>query len=656
MIVVREQLRDRLDGLSRQRLLVGILVVLIVGAPVAYAGSGLFTAGSTFKTDSGLSVQVQKDQSLGGNPFNSSYSFDGDGGTITAESDGDGYLEVQQWGGSSSDIVLTDIQLSNTSATVAADSSAVDRLTVGGTADSVQWRGVAADDGVTDISVTNASGVVNVTIYGLTSGETYRLSGGGTPDGAKLTAEAENSKATFGIGSGDYSLTTYDNSPPTVTNLNPEGDVLRDQVTLAADVDDDTFDSGDVDVTFRVNGDVVHQTNISSAQRVNYTLTASELPGSGTHSWSVTATDALGAERAESGSFSVPGELVVRNVSDPSETIPNATAVAFTDDGEIELSANSSGVIDLDPLPGGEYIPIEIQADGYHERTTVVPTIIQANDAYLIPENETNTVQNRFTLNDPTGEFDSDSVVLIERSINQSGENRWRVVAGDEFGVEGFTERLVEGERYRLRIVSRDGDVAQMGKYTAEQTQEVPLRPQSPAVGISDDELLGYAANVTDSGNLVIQYEDPTNETDILTVYAVSPFNESDYLVEPQTFYGTNQLVLSEPVGDVQDSYIVYLEGQRGGESFTIRIPVGPDQISIIPGGLSQVWLQIGSVGVLLMVGGVFSRLNAGIGALVTSLLGGVMWYTGMLSGLATWASVAVAIVFSVVFTMVSQR
>ncbi len=333
VVSVRNLLCSRLSDLSRQQLIVGVVILLFVGAPVAYAATGIYTAGSTFKTDSGLAVQVQQDQALTGNPFGSEYRLDADGGTITAQSNGEAFVQVQQWGSSSSDIVLNDVQLSNTSATVNPDSADVDRLTVGGNAHSVQWQAVEPDDGVNDIQVTNPDGLVDVTIYGLTDGETYRLSGGATPDGAKLTTVAENDQATFSVGDGDYRLTTYDNSPPDVTNLDPDGDVHRDQVTLAADVDDDTFDSGDVDVTFRVDGDVVHQTTISSAQRVNYTLTASELPGAGEHSWSVTATDALGAKQTESSSFSIPSELVVRNVSNPSETIAGATAIAYTDSG-----------------------------------------------------------------------------------------------------------------------------------------------------------------------------------------------------------------------------------------------------------------------------------------------------------------------------------
>jgi len=195
-----------------------------------------------------------------------------------------------------------------------------------------------------------------------------------------------------------------------------------------------------------------------------------------------------------------------------------------------------------------------------------------------------------------------------------------------------------------------------MGKYTADIREEVPLRPQSPTVQLEGENLVAYNASVEGS-DLRIEYLDPTGQTDVLTVSVVSQFNDSEYLLESQTYYGTNELVVSEPVGEdgLDDSYIVLLEGQRDGESFTARIPIGPDQIVLVPSGLSQVWIQIAGIGSLLLVGGVFSRLNAGVGAVATSLLGGIWWYIGLLSGVATWASVALAITFSVLYAMVTR-
>jgi len=649
---MRDRLRDWADDVDRQQVIVALLALLVVGAPVAYAATGIFTAGSTFKTDSGLSIKTQQDQSLTGNPFTDAYTFDGDGGTVVAQGAGDGYVEVAQWQGDNS--AKTDVQeinLTTTGAVFKPDNG--DQLGIQGNASRVVWDTIAADDGLNDVIVQGTNGPVTLTIYDVEPDQPYQLVGdSGVVD---RSVAGSDGSVEFSVQSGQYNLESFDNELPSLTNLEPDGDIVTDSVTLAADVDDDTLPQDNVTVTFRVNGDVVHTTTISSAQRVNYTLTQSELPGTGRHSWSVTAEDFLGAESTSSSDFAIPGEIVVRNVSNSSERIPGVNATVYTENSQITLTSDADGVIPLDTLPGGEALVMELKKDGWKDRTTVIPSVIQANDAYLMPENNTSTVQNRFTINDPSGEFGSDSIVYISQPIEQNNTTDWRTVSADQFGVEGFTATLEQGQRYRIRIVSASGEVAQMGKFTAEQTEEIPLRPQSPAVELQDGPSIGYSANVT-AGDLHIEYYDPQNKTDVLTVYAVSRFNDSKLLFGPETFYGTNSLVIDEPVGELDDSYVVIMEVQRDGVSSTIRVPIGPDQISLLPGGLSDVWVQIGAVGMLLMVGGVFSRLNAGAGAIITSTLGGIFWYLGLLSGVATWASVAIAITFSVLYAMVIQR
>lgn len=644
-------LQDRLEDISKQQVAVSVVALLVIMSVGAFAAGGLFTAGTTVKTDSGLSVQTQQDQTLGGNPFSDAYTFDGDGGTVEATSNGQAFVEVQQWAGTG-DTVVQNVALTNTSARIDPDNG--DRLTLNGTADEVKWTNVTANDGNDDFRVTGSSGSLNVTVPGLNSGDKYRVvdSSGAA---ARETADSSGT-ATFDVDDGSYELQSFDNDIPTVTNLEPSDEVVSNIVTLSADVTDDTLPQDNVTVTFRVDGNVVETTSIASAGEVNYTLTSSELPGAGDSSWSVTAEDKFGAEVTESSSFGVPGEIVVRNVSNTNETIPNVDATIYTADGEVTKQSNASGVIPLDGLPGDETLVMELTVDGYEDRTTVIPSVIQASDVFMLASNNTSIVQNRFTLEDPTGTFSSDSVVYISQPLDRNGTTAWRTIAADKFGVEGFTATLEQGQRYRIRIVSANGAVAQLGKFTAEQTEVVPLRPESPAVELRDGDTLGFAANVSDSGSLKIQYSDPTNTTDVLTVYAVSRFNDSNYLLDPQTFYGTNSLTLSEPVTELTDSYIVVFEGQQDGEAFRITVPIGPDQVSIVPPGLSQVWLQIGSIGLLLMVGGVFSRLNVGVGAITTSLLGGVMWYAGLMTGVATWATVAAAITFAVGYTLVVNQ
>jgi len=630
--------------------------LLLVLTPVAYAAvTGVVTSGSTFKTDSGLSVQVQQNQSLSGNPFIDDQTFSGDGGNVSAMSSGDGYLEITDWGESDTDTVVGNVSLESTGAAVDPDSN--EPVIIRGSANEVSWGDYTPGDGVVDFTASvGTSDSLEISFFNLGQDATYEIV---DTNGNVIERVAANSQGILTVTvnqSGSFYIKPFDNAVPSVTDLSPNAKSVSNTVTLSAKVDDDTLPEANVTVTFRVDGQQVHQTDISSAGEVNYTLTQSELPNAGSHTWSASAKDQFGATTTESASFVVPGNITVRNISQTSQVVPNATATVYTGSGSTEIEADANGNLSLEGLPANQQLVMDISAPDYETRTTTIPSIVQAEDAYLIP-NGTDTVTNRFTLNDPTGEFDSDSVVYVERPVELGNETEWRTVAGDQFGVEGSTAILETGQRYRLRIVSDSGAVAQMGKYTADTSQEVPLRPQSPTVELTGEGGVAYNATATDQ-KLTIQYVDPLNQTDVLTVSVVNRFNESDYLLGPQTYYGTNSLMLSEPLGGdgLQDSYVVLLEGQRDGESFAARIPIGPEQIVLVPGGLSQVWVQIAGIGSLLLVAGVFSRLNVGVGVVATSLLGGIWWFIGLLPGVATWATVALAITFSVIYAMVVQR
>jgi len=69
---------------------------------------------------------------------------------------------------------------------------------------------------------------------------------------------------------------------------------------------------------------------------------------------------------------------------------------------------------------------------------------------YLLPDNAS-TVETRFQVDDPTGQFDSGTTeVLVQRSVERDFdgdgdlESRYTTVAADEAGVAGFTTTLEE--------------------------------------------------------------------------------------------------------------------------------------------------------------------------------------------------------------------
>lgn len=643
------------DRITMRNALIALLVVLVVAVPIAaLAPTGnVYTSGSTFKTDSGLAVTFEFNQTLDGNPFVDSDTFEGTNGTISARSTGSGDIDVAAWGDGSATTVVNDL---NTSTVAIVNPDQSSRLGVNGTATEVTWNNITPNDGSADVITTASnSDPAGLFFLDLTPGDDYRLrdSNGNVVD--RATANGNGNVYLQAKSSDSFKLQQFSNEVPSVTDLSPSQELVDDPIELAATVDDDSLPGSNVTVTFRVDGSVVHSTTIVQSKRVNYTLTQSELPAAGTTSWSVTATDALGGETTESTSFFVAGNMTVRNVTDTSQVIPSAQATIYTDAGALTRSADANGNISLEGLPGSQVLVFEVNATDYYERTIAIQSVVQAGDAYLIPRNTT-TVLNRFTLNDPTGQYPSDSLLLIERPVNINGSTEYRTVAADKFGVEGFSARLIQDQRYRLTIISPSGDVAQLGKYVATQSEEIPLRPESATVRVEGGGPVGYNETI-ESGTLRIQYNDSAQKTDVLTVYVVNRFNDSDYLIEPQTFYGTNNLSIAEPIpgGELSDGYKVVYEAQRSGEDVNAVEYIGPDQVSLVPSSLSQVWLQIIGVGLVLVVGGVFSTLNVGVGAVVTSLLSGILWYIGLLGGVATWGTIAAAIVFSIGYGVIQS-
>jgi hypothetical protein len=355
------------------------------------------------------------------------------------------------------------------------------------------------------------------------------------------------------------------------------------------------------------------------------------------------------------GSYSLrlqrgPSELEIRNESAPSEqiSISNGTAEVqfFGDSGTVTSRPIDNGTVDFQGLPLDETFIVSVQADGYRSRTIRVPSLVEQRRAYVLPDSA-DAVQVRFTLDDVTGTYSERSTLFIEKPITTNNSTDYQIIASDQFGVEGVTAYLEDGVRYELRIVSETGETAQLSTFDADTSETVPLQPTAPAVERPDEGAVGYDITYSaESDTISIEYVDPTNSTDELTVSVVSADGET--VIKPnQTYTGADALSLSVATdGDLNETYYVNVEGSRnnGADTIDIREPVGPNRAPINVPMPDQVWIQVvGAFGILL-VGGVFSQLNRGVGAVVTSLFGGVLWFFGFMSGLASGAAVALAI------------
>jgi len=315
----------------------------------------------------------------------------------------------------------------------------------------------------------------------------------------------------------------------------------------------------------------------------------------------------------------------------------------------------SNGKIDLTNFPVDQPIIIRATGENYVTRTAVIQSIYDQSNVYMLETSvDTHTV--RYNLQDPTGAYDIDNTVLfVERDLELNGSVEWRTIAGDNFGVQGVPVTLKQDERYRLRIRNLEtGATATVGSYTAIQNETVTLSPGSATIEVVDSsQEYGWSATENETGqSILFKYYDDANETESVSLTIHERFNKSNVLIDNVTFSEANSIVYQESLTSAQSNktWMAEIYVDRGGETLHFRQPISGPAEDIIPGGLGDGWRTgIGMV-VLLVTGMMFTNLNRGVGAVTTSLVGGLLWYVGLLSLTTTGPAVVLAIFISVAF------
>ena len=521
-------------------------------------------------------------------------------------------------------------------------------ISVKGDTDYLKFRNAEFDDGDVDFLYRGSSGSTTVTVRGL-------------PDNRGMAAVDAETGETLGVGVSDSSGTvTFDAMPnsehrveitsdanPILENPRPNGNVSTTPDELSVNVTDEDFPGDSVDVDFYIEGDQVDSLTTESNGRVSTTNTSAIEQGQ--NDWSVVATDENDNKDIVNATVGVPGTLYIRNETDGDELINSSVdvTVSFQNGSTITERTTGDGKIDMSGLPTTDFI-VTAEADGYYSRTVWFENIIGDDSVYLL--NETyNTTENRFVLEDPTGQFPSESVVIVKRAINQSGTNQYRMIYSDEFGTEGVTVDLHENKRYQLSIRNPDGTVQSVGPYRSDVSEEVTVRPGNPVISLDDYEG-GWAANATvNDGLLEYRYDDPDGLTQQLTVTIVEKNNESNRLRPPESYYdvGTVSGVYNLTENETAKTWVVKFEIDRDGETFTVKEEVS-ERPDLTP-PLSDAWRLLIGIGILIISAGVFSVLNASVGGVVVALEAGVLWWTGFLAGATTGAGVIIALFVAVI-------
>lgn len=274
---------------------------------------------------------------------------------------------------------------------------------------------------------------------------------------------------------------------------------------------------------------------------------------------------------------------------------------------------------------------------------------------YLL--NETvDTYLVRFNLQDPTGNFDqSDTVLFVERDLKLSGSVEWRIIAGDNFGIQGVPVNLERDERYRIRIKNLEtGATATIGSYTAIQNETVTLSPGAATLSFEDIErdYTWEAKENETSQKIIIEYQDTKNLTEEVKITIHERFNDSNVLVDNQSFTNSNEIIFQQALTNdqVNKTWVLELYVDRGDGFLHFREVIGSGARDLIPAALDAVWRTSAGVFILLISSMAFSQLNRGVGAVATALTGGLLWFIGLLATVAIGPAVVAAIAISVAY------
>jgi len=640
------------SSLNRQRIGV-LLIALVIFSGVALGASPLFTASSgvSYETPSGLTVNTTTDHHLGAsNPFIDNETVDLNNVTFSAP--GAASITADQFLGTTT--TVSSIDASSNDITInPGDKSSV---TVSGGVTSLSFEDVSLDR--TDQLTYSASSSGSITVRGLSSNTTYAAAtAGGTLLSSGTTTS--NGEATISVEAAtNQDVVLYEPTSPEIDNLNAEpedgADLSQRDINLSVPVSDTDFGNFDeLNVTFYIDGEVVHSENITSNGTVSTTETVST---GGQHTWHVEVTDTYGlttesdsdtsTSDSEPFTFSNTATLKIYNESSTTELV-NQTSIEVTFFGDSQTTVTRSaddGVIDFSGLPLNETFIVDIEADGYESRTILIPSLLKQERAYLLPTSA-DSVQVRFRLDDATGTFTTRSFVYVEKPITVNNETQYQILTSDRFGANGFTTTLEKDVRYELRIKNEQGTVAQLSTYRPTVSETVNLQPSAASVTAPENQAVGYEINYDkDAETVTVEYVDPADQTEELTVEIVSKDGENT-LKSAQTYDNPSSLSLSVPTnGTLNKSYWVNLTGTRSGEDITVTETIGPEKAILTPSVLPGGWQQLLGGMAILLIAGVFSSLNAGVGVLITSLFGGLLWFFGLMSGLASGSAVALSI------------
>lgn len=660
------------------KLATALLAVLVIAGAGALLGAGasIVLSGTTYQITDGVTYSapsgpaVQSNQTLDildGNPFTDANTVDlkTSQGNATFSSPGPTNVTVDTWTGEWTNVSQLDVAQHN----LTIDPEDKDQIIVGGDADTLKYRDMTVDDGQVDFIYSGASGTTYVRIPNLAANTYYGVKDVDTGEWVGAAETTSNGWLNVSLSNSEHTveLQSSDGKPDFVAGTeSPTGEQSTAPTELGINVTDPDFPEDNVTVTFYHKNETestynkVGTTTLTDEGRAT-TTTISDTR-SGDHSWYAVAEDLSGQTRTSSTfEYGVANEVFIYNESSPETLITQTVNItAYYGDQVIETST-SDGSFNLTGFPADERITIKAESDSYRDRTIVIESISDQHSIYLLHEN-VSAVEVRFKLDDRTGNFPSDdsTTLFIKRPLNTSGSTSYQTVLADQFGTNGVTGFLEEGVRYRLIVENSDGDRRVLGSFTATVSETVTLTIGTLTYDTYEkNTAYSYEAtydNTSTTNYVRFNYSDPTSQTENLHIQIYERGNQSNLLFEttedgPFGNYSVSQAV---PSDEERKDWVVDINYDYGTEPVSFRLLVGPQTSPGVP--LDPAWKGRLSLGLIIVVAGLFGGIRADIGGVVAGLMAGVAWYIQWLPAETAGGAVAAALFLAILWKLAFTR
>lgn len=331
------------------------------------------------------------------------------------------------------------------------------------------------------------------------------------------------------------------------------------------------------------------------------------------------------------------GVVRLHPLGDTDSLITKQSTTTFDgqDDSVLQVT-DSDGVVELDPLAANVSYQAEIEVSGYYNRTLVIDDRANSYDTYLLNKsNTTNTIE--FTLTDNTGDFPPDDTqVIVQRRITSGGTITYQTVASGYLGAANvYRVQLEQGERYKIRVKSGD-DERSLGGYTVVGDERVNLQIGNVVLNPTGvDGPTVEASRINETGQqpqVTFQFNDSTGTTNRLWLEIYEYQNQSNVLLTNTSFNGpfgtfATSATITDPA-DYNNAWTVKYVLVRESGNVRGNIIVGP-QRPVMPE--LPTWLvTMIFVGTIFMVAGLFSELNASLGAVVVAAVGALFFYVDL--------------------------